>query len=691
MIFNNEVPKPHQKKLSLSDLQQQTLETMKYFRRTLAGKAGNGIISLLKVFTILDKDRSGTLGIAEFSSIMKEFKIDLSHEQIGFIFKIFDTNKDGTLSYLEFLRGIRGEINDFRKYLIEKAFAKLDVHNQGAITLDEVVGKYQASRHPAVLEGRKTEDQVLSEFLETYEIYHNIVTGSANTTVTKEEFMGYYENVSATILDDEYFANVLDATWDISETASKPTHEHQWTDQSKYGEKLSSGYDYKNMDPAMLKTPTLRGGLESSDNPWQTTTSYYQVENADRRSIASQHQRRRGRDHMEIVGEESKDHLLNTKVIDTYNRHIEQNKKPIQGTTMQASSSKAKTLELALERFKAEVIKKGTKGIIGLHKQLLIDDEGNGTIPGEAFERGLADFQVAVSGDDMVTIFYAYNVPNTASMNYVALIRDITGDLSEFRKAKVELAWRSISGQSHEFLDWEHISKSFNASRHPGVKAGYITEEDVKHDFVETFTALHGVYHSFQPSKAVTKEEFFEYFKILSTTIPNDKVFDLIMTGVWNIDLKAIDPKTGGIRSGFDFNGTKSAWKYDFHRSIYGKMDNSPFEHHVEEKSYKPVRPKTEVTQDMPTAGIYSWPFSKKTTLESSITCLGADQFLTRSGATTNDYITQSQVPQAPVVTNGNGAGVPDFGMSAEIPVSSQPQYQAYQPPTSGGYPPQQY
>ncbi len=686
MIFNNEVPKAHQMKLSIDDLRQQTVETMNYFRRTLAGRAGNGIISLLKIFTILDKDGSGTLGIAEFSSIMKEFKIDLSSEQIHFIFKIFDVNKDGSLSYIEFLRGVRGEINDFRKYLIDKAFAKLDVNNQGAITLDEVVGKYQVTRHPAVVEGRKTGDQVLSEFLETYEIYHNIVTGSANPTVTKEEFQGYYENISATIPDDEYFANVLDATWDISNTAAQPTHEHTWTDKSKYGDQLDTGYDYKNMDPLQMKTPTLRSGLESTENPWQTTTPYYQVENADRRSIASQHVRRQGRDHQEIVGEESKDHLLNTKVIDTYNKYLEQNSTPIEGTTMAPSYSKTKTFELALERFKSQVARKGTKGIIGLQKQFMAYDDGrNGTIEGENFQKGLQDFEIAISQDDLFTIFGTFNVPNTTRMNDVGLLDTIRGELNEFRNAKVELAWRRISGASPEFLDWDFISQSFNANRHPGVKAGYITEENVKNDFVETFTALHGVYHSFQPNQPVSKAEFFEYFKILSTTVPNDKVFDLIMTGVWNIDLRDIDHKTGGVRGDIDFDGTKSAWKYDFHRSIYGKMDNSPFEHPIQDVSARPARPKTSVTNDMPTAGVYSWPFAKKSTLESSVTCLGADQLLTRTGTTTNDYaqnqFPQAPAPQAPVASNGNGASHIPQNISAEVPVSSQPQYQPPQYP----------
>ena len=235
----------------------------------------------------------------------------------------------------------------------------------------------------------------------------------------------------------------------------------------------------------------------------------------------------------------------------------------------------------------------------------------------------------------------------------------IIGDLSAFRASKVELAWRKVNLLQVDFLTWDHIAQTFNASRHPGVKAGYVSEDEIQYDFEETFKALHSVYHSFQQDQPLVKEEFFEYFKILSSTVPNDKVFDMILTGVWNVDLRNIDPKSGGIRQDFDFNDSKAAWKYDFHRSIYGKLDNSPFEHHVIEKPNASMlqRPKTAITADMPTAGVYSWPYARKTTFESNVSCLNADNLLTRSQVLTNDYPDSYQDQQQVLYghhTNGN-------------------------------------
>ena len=103
VIYDNPVPKPHQRKLTQEELIMETSELLEYFKKVLTGRAGNGLITLRRIFNIVDRDKSGQVSIAEFSEIMKELKIDLSNEQINLIFKVFDINRDGTLLYEEFI------------------------------------------------------------------------------------------------------------------------------------------------------------------------------------------------------------------------------------------------------------------------------------------------------------------------------------------------------------------------------------------------------------------------------------------------------------------------------------------------------------------------------------------------------------------------------------------------------------
>ena len=44
------------------------------------------------------------------------------------------------------------------------------------LTLDDIQGKYNATMHPDVKSGKRTENEVLTEFLETFEQHYNTTT-----------------------------------------------------------------------------------------------------------------------------------------------------------------------------------------------------------------------------------------------------------------------------------------------------------------------------------------------------------------------------------------------------------------------------------------------------------------------------------------------------------------------------------
>jgi Ca2+-binding EF-hand superfamily protein len=106
----------------------------------------------------MDDDHSHSISLPEFSKACRDFKVGVSDENIPILFDVFDTNRDGTLNIDEFLMAIRGELNDFRAGLVEKAFRKIDKDGSGMIEIDDIKDIYNASKHPDVIQGRKTED-----------------------------------------------------------------------------------------------------------------------------------------------------------------------------------------------------------------------------------------------------------------------------------------------------------------------------------------------------------------------------------------------------------------------------------------------------------------------------------------------------------------------------------------------------
>ena len=97
-------------------------------------------------------------------------------------------------------------MDEFRKGLVLKAFSIMDKDGDGIIMVNDIKGVYTARLHPDVKSGKKSEDEVLGEFLETFEVHHGLhAKGPRDHEVTQKEFIEYYNHVSASIDDDKYF------------------------------------------------------------------------------------------------------------------------------------------------------------------------------------------------------------------------------------------------------------------------------------------------------------------------------------------------------------------------------------------------------------------------------------------------------------------------------------------------------
>lgn len=123
----------------------------------------------------MDDDRSGKLDAQEFSKAMKELRFGISEEDIARLFSMFDMNHDGTISYNEFMRMVAGEMNETRKLIVEAAFKKLDKNGDGVVNIDDLKDVYHANRHPDVIAKRKSEGEILAEFLDTFEQHYAII------------------------------------------------------------------------------------------------------------------------------------------------------------------------------------------------------------------------------------------------------------------------------------------------------------------------------------------------------------------------------------------------------------------------------------------------------------------------------------------------------------------------------------
>ena len=108
--------------------------------------------------------------------------------------------------------------NENRKAIAMKAYKIMDKDGSGMLDINDIRQCYNAKQHPDVKSGKRTEDEVLMEFLDTFEDHFCDVKGQADArdgVINMQEWLEYYNNVSMSIDNDEYFALMMNNTWNL--------------------------------------------------------------------------------------------------------------------------------------------------------------------------------------------------------------------------------------------------------------------------------------------------------------------------------------------------------------------------------------------------------------------------------------------------------------------------------------------
>jgi Ca2+-binding EF-hand superfamily protein len=125
------------------------------------------------------------------------------------ILSTFDKDRDHCINFEEFLCAIRGKPNQRRQAIIDKAFLKFDNEGNEYIDVLNLIKDFNASKHPKVISGEITKDQVFTLFLKNF----NDMTGCGK--IDRKEWNDYYHAVSSSIDNDDYFVTLMKTTWNL--------------------------------------------------------------------------------------------------------------------------------------------------------------------------------------------------------------------------------------------------------------------------------------------------------------------------------------------------------------------------------------------------------------------------------------------------------------------------------------------
>ena len=139
---------------------EQTNKIKKLALTFIASRINDTEVENLKNFFIkIDENKDGTITFQEFKKGIEKMNIDLNTEELKEMFKSFDTNLDGTIDYLEFIAGSLSEKDYLKEERLYETFCALDKDHSGKLSIDEIKKVFEGENDEKIQKMLKSIDK----------------------------------------------------------------------------------------------------------------------------------------------------------------------------------------------------------------------------------------------------------------------------------------------------------------------------------------------------------------------------------------------------------------------------------------------------------------------------------------------------------------------------------------------------
>ena len=210
-----------------------------HLRNNLVLRGPRGLMSIKRTFMLIDENGDKKISFHEFEKMFKRYRFNLSQVEINNLFNYFDKDGSGFIDYAEFLNGIVGDLNQFRKDVLKQVFEKLDKDETGFITVGQLRENFNPKEHPLVRKGKRTEDEILGDFIDILEYHFTLLNekNEENIDVNEikidfDDFVDFYKTISICIEEDKYFEILVKSVWGIKKEG-KSLYQRSWNQQEE--------------------------------------------------------------------------------------------------------------------------------------------------------------------------------------------------------------------------------------------------------------------------------------------------------------------------------------------------------------------------------------------------------------------------------------------------------------------------
>jgi len=366
--------------------------------------------------------------------------------------------------------------------MVSKVFdTYLNPNKTGVVSLFEMKSKFNPKGHPDVIKGVRTEDDVLLDFLETFDSFLNFLPeAKKQDAITLKDFSDYYSYVSFLFDNDKEFKAQLEGSWMPSTSLAET--------------KMPEKHEPKTATYLGLDKPSYKKGLSNRSS--EVNMLY-------------------------ACAKEEKEKKEQQKL-----------------------QSIIKKGESIINSIKKTLVDRGTKGLLSLlaiTKELKdLDTEKSGYVLAEDLVNTLKQYQVILDESSKKLIFNAYDEYNDGLINSNNFLAVLISPLSPPRKALIEELFKNLDDKGAKILDKDHIVDCYNPVNHPLVRKKRLCRDEAILDFQ---TALNKYLEVIQGKNTLDPLQFEDFFRFVSGTYEKEEDFEAIAKTCWDYPEKVKERK----------------------------------------------------------------------------------------------------------------------------------------------------
>jgi Ca2+-binding EF-hand superfamily protein len=216
---NNEINNSNQNSNNINNTNNNSnTENLEQLRNLLMSRGSKSIFTFQRMLSIYDRNHSGQISLDDFITIFQTYNLNFTVPEIQKIFQIFDINQTGMINYDILLSNLIGQMNERRLAIVKKVFDSFNKNENGEVLMNEIKQKFNSSRHPDVVKEKKNKEEIYGEFLDKLEIfreYNDNLKSSYSNTMSFNDFVMFYNEISMNIKDDNLFEYLMNNCWDL--------------------------------------------------------------------------------------------------------------------------------------------------------------------------------------------------------------------------------------------------------------------------------------------------------------------------------------------------------------------------------------------------------------------------------------------------------------------------------------------